>query len=126
MDLSHVRAITALPVSDLDRAVAWYQGHLGAEPSETDEDGALFECGGGTSFFVYESQFAGTNKGTALMLQVDDFDAAFSDLRSGGVSFEEYDFGEFKTVDGVMTSPGGRRSAWFKDLDGNIIGMGAR
>ena len=99
MDLTRVRAITSLPVSDLDRATAWYRDHLGAEPSEFDEEGVLIECGGGTSFFLYRSQFAGTNEATALMLQVDDFDAAFADLRSRGVSFEEYDFDEFKTVD---------------------------
>ena len=39
-----------------------------------------------------------------------------------GVVFEEYDFPGFKTVDGVADM-GGRRSAFFKDSEGNLIGM---
>lgn len=76
-------------------------------------------------FFLYPSQFAGTNEATALMLQVDDLDQSIAELRSKGVAFEAYDFGDIKTVDGIMTNPDGSRSAWFKDLDGNIIGIGS-
>jgi catechol 2,3-dioxygenase-like lactoylglutathione lyase family enzyme len=126
MDLSHARAIAFLPVSDLDRASAWYQEHLGASPSETDEMGVLFACGDGTSFALYQSEFAGTNQGTAMTLDVDDFDSAIADLRSRGVSFEEYDFEYLTTVDGVATIADGSRAAWFKDLDGNIIAIGVR
>ncbi len=125
MDLSHATAITPLAVSNLDTATAWYRSHLGVTPAETDADGVRFACGDGTSFFLYESQFAGTNKATALMLRVDDFDGAFADLRSNGVRFEEYDFGELSTVDGVFTAPDGNRSAWFKDPDGNILAIGS-
>ena len=39
------------------------------------------------------------------------------------MTFEEYDFGEVKTVDGIMTDPTGGMNAWFKDLDGNIVGV---
>jgi hypothetical protein len=40
------------------------------------------------------------------------------------VAFEEYDMGkDFRTVDGVVTTPDGRRSAWFKDSEGNILGI---
>lgn len=125
MDLTGTTAVASLPVADVEKASSWYRGHLGAEPARVDEAGALFTCGGGTMFFLYESQFAGTNEATALMLQVEDLDRAIADLRSKGVAFEDYDFGEIKTVDGVMTNPDGSRSAWFKDLDGNIIGIGA-
>lgn len=65
-------------------------------------------------FIIYPSQFAGTNRATAAGLAVQDFDAAIAELRSNGVVFEDYDLGEdFQTVDGIVTAPGGMRSAWF-------------
>ena len=37
------------------------------------------------------------------------------------MDFEEYDFGETKTEDGIMTVPGMGSSAWFKDSESNIF-----
>jgi hypothetical protein len=57
---------------------------------------------------------------------VADFDAARSELLSRGVVFEEYDFGdEFRTVDGVLVSPDGEKTSWFKDSEGNILALGS-
>ena len=39
-------------------------------------------------------------------------------LRARGVVFEDYDFGDYKTVDGIMTDPEGNRTAWFKRTTG--------
>ncbi len=45
-------------------------------------------------------------------------------LRASGVVLEDYDFGEdFRTVDGVLTSPDGNRGCWFKDSEGNILAV---
>jgi hypothetical protein len=47
-------------------------------------------------------------------------------LLSKGVVFEDYDFGEdFRTVDGVLVSPDGEKTAWFKDPEGNILALGS-
>lgn len=43
-----------------------------------------------------------------------------ADLRSRGVVFEDYDFGEMKTVNGLL-SVGGYKAAWFKDSEGNTL-----
>ena len=43
-----------------------------------------------------------------------------ADLRSRGVQFEDYDFGEMKTVDGLL-SVDGYKGAWFTDSEGNIL-----
>jgi len=125
MDLSQAKAAAYLPVSDLERATAWYRDRLGAEATQLNEMEAEFVCGDGTSFFLYPSQFAGTNEGTALALNVDDVEATVADLVSRGVTFEEYDFDDFKTVNGIATMPDGRKVAWFKDQDGNIIAVGS-
>jgi hypothetical protein len=39
-------------------------------------------------------------------------------LRERGVVFEDYDFGEMRTVDGVL-EVGDAKAAWFKDSEGN-------
>jgi catechol 2,3-dioxygenase-like lactoylglutathione lyase family enzyme len=108
--------------SDLERSKAWYAG-LGYEP--------LFESGGqvvgyrsgNTTFNVYLTSYAGTAKNTVAAFGVPDIRAEMADLRSRGVVFEDYDFGEVKTVDGLLEDSDGTTNAWFKDPDGNILGI---
>jgi len=48
-------------------------------------------------------------------------ESVMEDLRSRGVVFEEYDFGEMaRTETGLMTI-GNIKAAWFKDSEGNIV-----
>lgn len=116
-----------LPAADLDRAKAWYADKLDLKPVEEADNGDAWYETGGSRFLLYASQFAGTNQATAAAFEVDDFDAAISMLRSNGVTLEDYDFGEeFKTVDGVFTAPDGSKVAWFKDSEGNTLGVAAR
>ena len=117
--------IASLPASDIDRARSWYQEKLGVQPFMTQDDGTvLMYMNGDNAFMVYASQFAGTNQATAAGIIVADFDAGLANLRSSGVKLEDYDFGDgMATVDGVMTDPSGFRSAWFKDSEGNILGL---
>ena len=61
-----------------------------------------------------------------MTLSPDDFDAAVAHLRGKGVTFQEFDYEEFKTVDGVLTAPNGDRAAWFTDSEGNIIAVSSR
>ena len=115
-----------LAASDVERARAWYSAILGLEPVNPDEDEELLYRAGGTQFGIYESENAGTNKATAMRLVVSDFDAVRADLLDKGVVFEEYDLGEdFRTVDGVLTSPDGEKTSWFKDSEGNILALGS-
>ena len=116
-----------LPASDLERAKAWYAKVLQLEPSETTEDGSFIYEVEGSFFMLYASRFAGTNQATAAAISVDDVEAAVADLKSRGAIFEDYDFGEdFRTVDGILTSPSGRKMAWLKDSEGNILGVATR
>ena len=117
----------ALPASDMARAKDWYLQHLGLTPVEESSDGAAHFEIGGVQFTLYQSSFAGTNQATAAAFRVADFDATMSELRGNGVVFEDYDLGDgFATVDGVITTPDGFRGAWFKDSEGNIIGVAER
>jgi catechol 2,3-dioxygenase-like lactoylglutathione lyase family enzyme len=112
-----------LPAADMTRARAWYEDTLGLRPVETDVfDGSWYETGG-MRFLLYPSQAAGTNQATAASFSPDDFDSAMALLRDRGVTFDDFDYGEFKTVNGVLELPDGRRGAWFKDSEGNILNI---
>jgi len=112
-----------LPAADMTRAKAFYREKLAMEPFQEEADGSVRYRVGETMLLVYPSEFAGTNKATAAGLAVADIEAVVSDLRGRGVAFEELDYGEVKTIDGIMTLPGGTRGAWFKDSEGNTIGV---
>ncbi|MEX1126298.1 MAG: VOC family protein [Acidimicrobiia bacterium] len=114
-----------LAASDVARARAWYSEKLGVEPVDPDADELTYHAGG-TQFVVYPSENAGSNKATAARLIVSDFDAVRADLLSKGVVFEDYDLGDdFRTVDGVLVSPDGEKTSWFKDSEGNILALGS-
>ncbi|MFL5735958.1 MAG: VOC family protein [Actinomycetota bacterium] len=114
-----------LAAADLARAMAWYSNALGLEPVDRDADALVYRVGE-TVFGIYRSENAGTNRGTSVRLVVEDFDAARAELRSKGVAFEDYDLGpDFRTVDGVLTSPDGEKTSWFTDSEGNILALGS-
>jgi hypothetical protein len=54
--------------------------------------------------------------------EVDDLDSAVSSLREQGLTFEEYDMPDFKSVNGIVETEG-ERAAWFKDSEGNLISL---
>jgi catechol 2,3-dioxygenase-like lactoylglutathione lyase family enzyme len=112
---------TALPVEDIERARAFYQEKLGLAPAEENPGGLLYRLEGGGEFLLYPS---GNRPGghTQANVNVVDVGALVRDLRARGVVFEEYDLPGLKTVDGVATT-GPHRSAWFKDSEGNLIGL---
>lgn len=122
-ELVFLSAAATLPAGDIDRARKFYGDVLGLEVSEWEADGSIKVHVGESWFGVYPSQFAGTNQATAVGIGVEDIAAAVVTLRDRGVTFEEYDFGEFKTVDGIISMPDGNKGAWFKDTEGNIIGL---
>jgi hypothetical protein len=44
-------------------------------------------------------------------------------MRGRGVKFEEYDTPETRTENGVARTPDGGEGAWFKDSEGNLVGI---
>lgn len=120
--LANGQAAATLAVSDIDRARTFYTETLGFSAIQDDLGGILFRGGKGTTFLVYPSEFSGTNKATALSVNVDDFDATVADLRQRGITFIDYDLPGLKTENGVIQTPDGP-IAWFADPDGNIIAV---
>jgi catechol 2,3-dioxygenase-like lactoylglutathione lyase family enzyme len=121
--LSDAKAYATVAVSDLPRAISFYRDTLGLDEVESvPHVVTTFACGG-TRVEVYESQFAGSNKATAISFEVNDLEAVMADLRQKGVTFEEYDQPGIKTVNGIAEAMG-IRSSWIKDPDGNILALG--
>jgi catechol 2,3-dioxygenase-like lactoylglutathione lyase family enzyme len=126
---SHVAA--RLPAADLERARRFYSEKLGLEPSEERPGGLLYRMGDG-EFALFES--GGTSSGTftQMAFEVEDLEAVVEELRARGVEFEEYDLPGLTTVNGVAEVEGeypskggkGERAAWFRDSEGNMLGIG--
>jgi len=102
--LADQHLLATIAVSDLNRARAFYEQTLGFKPSrELPQFGLVgYEAGGG-SVLLYASEFAGTNKATALTFDVpvDAFDAEIAALRQAGVTFEVFDLPGTTWEDGV-------------------------
>jgi catechol 2,3-dioxygenase-like lactoylglutathione lyase family enzyme len=129
--LNDARVATRIPVRDLNRAKGFYADKLGLEPSEERPGGLLYRCGKG-EFALFES--AGTSPGTftQMAFEVDDLRATVAALKARGLEFEEVDIPGLETVDGIAEVEGnypskggvGELAAWFRDLDGNMLGVG--
>ena len=131
--LSDGRVATRLPAQDLERARRFYAEKLGLEPSEERPGGLLYRCAGG-EFALFASAGAAAGTHTQMGWDVDDLDAVMAALRARGLEFEHYDVPGLRTVDGVAEvegnypSKGGRgeRGVWFRDSEGNLLGIGQR
>jgi predicted enzyme related to lactoylglutathione lyase len=122
--LQEGQVFASIPAADYARAKAWYEEKLGLTPTmEMMGGNGLYKCGDGTAFLLYETQFAGTGKHTLAGWNVKDLDATMADMRSKGVTFEDYDMPGLKTDNGVAETEG-MRSAWFKDSEDNILTVG--
>lgn len=111
-----------IPVTDLSRARKFYEQKLGFVPKEDTAGGVVYEFADGTACFMYPTPNAGTSKASQAFWQVDDVEREVAELKKKGVTFEEYDMPNFKTVNSIATG-GGAKSAWFKDTEGNIMAI---
>jgi catechol 2,3-dioxygenase-like lactoylglutathione lyase family enzyme len=120
--LSDRNAAATIAVKDTKSARRFYEGALGLKPDPSEEDSVLTYRSGSSTVFVYESEFAGTNKATSATWVVDDVDKIVRDLKAKGVSFEHYDMPGM-VLEGDVHVMGDHRAAWFKDPDGNILSV---
>lgn len=122
---------TRLPAQDLQRARRFYADKLGLEPIEERPGGLRYRCRSG-EFSVFESTGASSGEHTQMAWEVDDLDLTVTELRRRGVTFEEYDLPGLYTADAIATIDGnypstaatGERAAWFRDSEGNLLGIG--
>jgi catechol 2,3-dioxygenase-like lactoylglutathione lyase family enzyme len=116
-------AVTNIAVKNLDVARKFYEGTLGLTPVDAEGQEVIVFKSGNSRIFVYRSQYAGTNKATALTWVVGDrVDDIVQALKAKGVSFEHYDMPGL-TRKGDVHVGGKMKIAWFKDPDGNILSV---
>jgi catechol 2,3-dioxygenase-like lactoylglutathione lyase family enzyme len=119
-------AIANLAVKDLTRAKGFYEGVLGFEPVGREGDELIVYRSGKTTFNVYRSKEAGTNKATAVTWVVGDkVHDVVQALKVKGVTFEHYDMPGL-TLERDVHVGYGMQVAWFKDPDGNILNIVSR
>lgn len=113
---------TMIPAKDLEKTRRFYEDVLGFSVDSEDPGGIRYQSGG-SSFFLYPTQFAGTAQHTLIGWNVDDIESVVDDLASKGIMFEQYDMGELKTDAKGIATMGPDRGAWFKDPEGNILSV---
>jgi catechol 2,3-dioxygenase-like lactoylglutathione lyase family enzyme len=122
--LGNQDAVATVAVKNLSAAKKFYEGVLGLKQIDAEGEEVVVYQTGSSRLNVYRSQFAGTNKATAVTWAVDDVEDEVRSLKSKGVSFEHYDMPGLKVEGDVHVAAGeGIKVAWFKDPDGNILNI---
>ena len=119
----------ALPAQDLGRAKAFYIEKVGLQAVEShfleasDGQVGLTVGDGVNQLFVYPARARSSGEFTQAVIQVTDVRAAVEAMRGRGVQFEDFDTQETRTQNGIARTPDGGEAAWFKDSEGNLVGI---
>ena len=120
--LEKADAVANVAVKDLQVARRFYESTLGLSPIAIEGDEAIVFKSGNSRLNVYRSEHAGTNEATAVSWTVNDVEGVVRELKAKGVTFEHYDMPGAK-LNGDLHEFGDMKAAWFKDPDGNILGV---
>ena len=118
--LSDCAVTTMLPVKDMKRARAFYEGALGLKPGGLNADGKFIYKVGGSTLALFPKPEGTKAEHTAISFLVPDISASIKALKRAGVVFEDYDFPGLKTTNHVCVL-GAEKAAWFKDPEGNYL-----
>jgi catechol 2,3-dioxygenase-like lactoylglutathione lyase family enzyme len=113
--------VATVPVTDLDRAKAFYGDTLGLTYLWETPVAVRFRCGEASEISVFKRPPV-TTEHTLAHFEVDDIEATVKDLEAGGVEFIDYTEGPLVTT-GHIAQLGPSRGAWFRDPDGNTLGV---
>jgi len=121
--LGKTNAFANVAVKDLERARKFYEGTLGLKKVGAEGQELIAFKSGNSTLLVYRSQYAGTNRATAVTWVVGkDVESVVRALKAKGVTFEHYDMPDTKREGDVHVN-GDMKVAWFKDPDGNILNI---
>jgi catechol 2,3-dioxygenase-like lactoylglutathione lyase family enzyme len=120
--LGRYKIVAFVTIVDVDKARSFYRDTLGLtllreEPPFAlvfDANGIMLRLGMGTERAPVQ--------GTVMGWDVSDIGATVRELESAGVRFERYENMK-QDEQGIWTSPTGARVAWFRDPDGNVLGL---
>ena len=113
--------VATIPVTDLDRAKHFYQETLGLLFLWENPASVRFGCGDGTQLSIFR-RGPSTADHTLSHFEVSDIEAVVRGLEGRGVTFIDYADGPLQTT-GHIAQIGPARGAWFRDPDGNVLGL---
>jgi catechol 2,3-dioxygenase-like lactoylglutathione lyase family enzyme len=116
-------AAANIAVKDMETARKFYEDTLGLTQIGAEGEELIVFRSGNSTIVVYQSQYAGTNKATAVTWTVgENLEDVVRALKAKGVTFEHYDMPDM-TREGDVHVGGSMKVAWFKDPDGNILNI---
>jgi len=119
--LASGKMVGFVPTKDYDKARAFYEGKLEFEFVSLDQYALVMSVGGHRIRIAKVPNFTPL-QGTILGWEVKNIETVVIWLRDRGVPSEKYPFVQDREL-GIWTTPNGDKVAWFKDPDGNILGV---
>jgi catechol 2,3-dioxygenase-like lactoylglutathione lyase family enzyme len=119
--LASAKLVGFVPTKDYSQARAFYEGKLGFEFVSLDQYALVMRVGGHMIRITKVPNFTPL-QGTILGWEVENIEAVVNWLVQHGVTTEKYPFAQDRER-GIWTTPNGDKVAWFKDPDGNILGV---
>ena len=115
------KLVAFVATRDSARARVFYRDTLGLRLVSEDEFALVFDAAG-TMLRVTTVQEVAAAKYTVLGWQVSDIVRTAKNLQKALITLERY-AGMRQDELGIWNSPSGARVAWFKDPDGNTLGI---
>jgi catechol 2,3-dioxygenase-like lactoylglutathione lyase family enzyme len=119
--LGATMVVTTVPVTDLEAAKKFYGETLGLTFLWENPASVRFRCGESSELSIFKRPPTATEH-TLGHFEVADIEAAVHDLEAKGVTFIDYTDGPLITTDHIAQI-GPARGAWFRDPDGNTLGV---
>jgi catechol 2,3-dioxygenase-like lactoylglutathione lyase family enzyme len=113
--------VATVPVSDLEEAKSFYGQTLGLTLLWESPAAIRFGCGESSELSIFKRPPTKTDH-TLCHFEVVDIEETVRDLESRGVEFIDYAEGPLRTT-GHIAQLGPARGAWFRDPDGNTLGL---
>ena len=120
--LGNFSIIGFVTIVDVPRARNFYRDTLGLCLVREEPPFALVFEANGIMLRLAIAKELRPAQGTVLGWQVPEISATVENLGRRGVRFERYE-GMQQDELGIWTSPSGAKVAWFKDPDGNVLGV---
>ena len=119
--VSATMVVATVPVSDLARAKVFYGETLGLTFLWENPASIRFRCGDNSELSIFRRPSTVTEH-TLAHFEVTHLESEIADLEARGIVFLDYSEGPLRTT-GHIAQLGQARAAWFRDPDGNTLGL---
>ena len=113
--------VAFVATTDLPQAREFYEQQLGLNLADQNDFAYVFDANG-TMLRVTAVPEVSRTGYTVLGWRVADIEATIRSLTTKGIVFKRYD-GMDQDENGIWTTPGGEKVAWFADPDGNTLSL---